>query len=496
MTAAFQSRGLLGAVDALGTGIFNAFVDIGKSMLGIKDAIGEAEQAALDWSKSNDEAIISVEKQNARMDVLYDRIVELNSVENLSAVQKEELRRYVDELNTALGEEVIAIDEETGYIQTSNETIEESIRLKKEDALASVYRERAIETAARLAEAEATLFDAQVDLNVVERDLAKADEELSKKKEELYKQYEGNADIESIVTDKLSEEIEKVNELRGKRDELKGVIDDNTAAIAELQQEETRQNNMADITTGKLDELLSQIGKTADELTPTLLEGLQTGRLEIPKTVDELNAIIDFDEAVENAGEDGEELVNTLYKKISSGELTVQEAADMLRVATETPLDGLGQFGADVGSNLSSSLAGNLDGSAAFAKAEEIASGIKSRIQNAFQIFSPSRWAKWIGDMTTKGLGVGLEEGIAKHIDPAVDDVNESINFTSDTPEFAFEGGGGDMASVMRSMFNELFRRLQDFDMPIVLDSGELVGALTPQFDESLGLLSVRKARG
>lgn len=497
LTDAFKDDGLLGAIGFIGETAVEKFTEFGKSILGIKDPIGEAQQAVIDLKTANDEAVESIEAQTRQQEYLVDKIERVNEVEELSKAQKELLKQYVDELNTSLGYEAATIDAETGHIVENTDAIRDGITAREEELKSYLYREQAKAVTEELIRTEMALFDAQVDLEDTTIDLENAEEALRQKKAELEKQYEGNANATEIIKDLTMEEAKEVSDLRQKRSELIATIQDNQAALQDLQEEERRQNNMADITSGLLDDLLNQLGMTADELAPTLKNGLEQGRYMIPQTVEELNALIKFDESVENADKQGKEIAEELRQSIWDGEVSVTQAAEFMANGINGAFADSPDESWDIGWNIAMGVANGIS-SGQSSIVNSAASAVRSAIWAAKAeagIASPSKVFKYFGKMMDAGLAEGLTENIDRYIIPAVSEVNDNLNMTANMTGGVSRatGNGGDGIA---QLFAQLFQILENRDTKIVLDSGELVGALSPLMDEALWRISVRKGRG
>lgn len=140
-------------------------------------------------------------------------------------------------------------------------------------------------------------------------------------------------------------------------------------------------------------------------------------------------------------------------------------------------VDGLVSFGSKIGETLSN-----------------LAKGAFNAVKNFFGINSPSRLMRdEIGRYIPEGIAVGIEA----NADSVTDAMNDLSNMTVDAydPRFSPSVPHETFSdSSILSAINDLRATIQD--MQIVLDSGTLVGELTPAFDTALGSRAVYSGRG
>ena len=133
-------------------------------------------------------------------------------------------------------------------------------------------------------------------------------------------------------------------------------------------------------------------------------------------------------------------------------------------------------------------------GSSIGEKLKEIAGNAFKGIKKFFGIESPSKLMRdQIGRYIPEGIAVGIEA----NADSVTDAMNELSNMTMDAydPSFSTSVPGGQFSdSAILNAIYDLRSTLSD--MQIVLDSGKLVGELTPAFDASLGNRVVYSGRG
>ena len=125
---------------------------------------------------------------------------------------------------------------------------------------------------------------------------------------------------------------------------------------------------------------------------------------------------------------------------------------------------------------------------------KDMASNAFNGIKNFFGINSPSRLMRdEIGKFIPEGIAVGIEA----NADSVTDAMNDLSNMTVDAYDPRFEtsvpSNGFSDSSIINAI-NDLKATIAQ--MQIVLDSGTLVGELTPAFDTALGSRAVYSGRG
>lgn len=176
---------------------------------------------------------------------------------------------------------------------------------------------------------------------------------------------------------------------------------------------------------GVWDEVVAQFEKTGQKIPESVTKGINEGKYQIPTTIDELNALINFDKAVQNAGTEGQELVNQLRVQIQNGEITVQEAADIL--AQKFPAAVRNQKGNTQAAGREMAQAGKRGAegveytSTGKSKSSQTASGIRlnaSLVSNA--AYSAVQGGKTSAQsISFVGIGKDISSGIASGINKA-----------------------------------------------------------------------------
>lgn len=127
--------------------------------------------------------------------------------------------------------------------------------------------------------------------------------------------------------------------------------------------------------------------------------------------------------------------------------------------------------------------------------AKKVASNVWSSITGFFGIHSPSRKMAWAGQMLDEGLAVGIGDNLGL-VDNQMDKLNNSV--MDSVSNDIMKSVTYDVTTTRKeaTASSSLYDLIEDGKLVLMLDSGEVVGALTTKIDGALGQLQVRRARG
>lgn len=363
----------------------------------VVSAYNEETKAAKKASQAREEKIQSVQAENASIDSYYGKLNSLLGVENKSATQKEQIKQYVDLLNESVEGLNLSYDEETDKLNQTTDAIYEKIQAQKEQALANAYYEQS-------KDALEEYVKSNDKLKTVGDELADARGRWNKM-----------TDSEKAANSSLQQNIIDLEREYG---------DLSQATLIALE-DANRYANEAIKQSGVWDEVVAQFEKTGQKIPESVTKGINEGKYQIPTTIDELNALINFDKAVQNAGTEGQELVNQLRVQIQNGEITVQEAADIL--AQKFPAAVRNQKGNTQAAGREMAQAGKQGAegveytSTGKSKSSQTASGIRLNAQ----LVSNAAYSAVQGGKTSAqsisfvGVGKDISSGIASGINKA-----------------------------------------------------------------------------
>lgn len=126
-----------------------------------KDSYDELKDSMEEHAKERKESIKSAKAEAATYQNLTDKLYELADKTNKTASDKAQMNTIVDQLNGAMPELGLSIDETTGALNREKSAVDAVIDSMKQQALANAYQEQANKAASDLAEAQIQLSEAE-----------------------------------------------------------------------------------------------------------------------------------------------------------------------------------------------------------------------------------------------------------------------------------------------------------------------------------------------
>ena len=130
-----------------------------------KDSYDELKDSMEEHAKERKESIKSAKAEAATYQNLADKLYELADKTNKTTSDKAQMNTIVDQLNGAMPELGLSIDETTGALNREKSAVDAVIDSMKQQALANAYQEQANKAASDLAEAQIQLSEAEEVLN-------------------------------------------------------------------------------------------------------------------------------------------------------------------------------------------------------------------------------------------------------------------------------------------------------------------------------------------
>lgn len=130
-----------------------------------KDSYDELKDSMEEHAKERKESIKSAKTEAATYQNLADKLYDLADKTNKTASDKAQMNTIVDQLNGAMPELGLSIDETTGALNREKSAVDSVIDSMKQQALANAYQEQANKAASDLAEAQIQLSEAEEVLN-------------------------------------------------------------------------------------------------------------------------------------------------------------------------------------------------------------------------------------------------------------------------------------------------------------------------------------------
>lgn len=126
-----------------------------------KDSYDELKDSMEEHAKERKENIKSAKTEAATYQNLADKLYDLADKTNKTASDKAQMNTIVDQLNGAMPELGLSIDETTGALNREKSAVDAVIDSMKQQALANAYQEQANKAASDLAEAQIQLSEAE-----------------------------------------------------------------------------------------------------------------------------------------------------------------------------------------------------------------------------------------------------------------------------------------------------------------------------------------------
>lgn len=197
-----------------------------KSYNNLKDSIEEHEETA----KEN---IKSAETEAATYQTLSDKLYDLANKTNKTAAEKAQMSAMVDQLNEAMPELGISIDETTGALNKEKSAVDAVIDSMKQQALASAYQEQVKQAATDVAEAETQLSEARKVYNGLLVESRNETQEYNKAMQDTGNMVESTSDIYDAHGVKQTELNERLQEQKKVVEDLEGTYSDAQEKLSE-----------------------------------------------------------------------------------------------------------------------------------------------------------------------------------------------------------------------------------------------------------------------
>lgn len=520
-------KGILEGAGELISGLANAFVEettkIDEAEQQLIDSI-KAERDELDLTmQKREEANSSIDDQYEYYDTLWTKLQSI--VDENGKVKdgyEDQAQVITTVLSDALGIEIEMVD---GVIQKYSElkgSIEETMKAREAEALLNANRDEYETALSNVKKSYDELIEAQNNYNDTSRELEETQQRLAAAQKEIeeasingnhatFEQQENYRNLEDeveLLTQALAEEETALNNAQKSYSDYNAII-------------EQQQGLMTAIATGDYQDLSDAINNVIYDWRSATTSTEE----ELQKQVDGANAHL---QSIKKAYEEGNSKVTaeTIQEAIRRKDLAEQELRNFQAMAeTETeeivesqvrPLDenhdrmrqketdlvnqALAAAGdmvplfADPANNYASTMLSTLDQWRGRFKiyGHDLAADLLSGVNEGFGINSPSREARWIGNMFGEGLQLGIDESI-----PDVSGISDKL--LSDTEkslsELPISGDGGTfefVSSEIKEQMNQIMGVLSEYlpqvaNMQLVTDTGVLVGELAPGLDEQFG---------
>lgn len=306
------------------------------------DKLAEAQERLNDRLKANktarDDAIEGAQAEIQSAGIMLDRLDELAKKENKSNAEKQLMKHYVDELNSAIPNLNLQYDAEKDALNMSTDAIRSNIEATKELTLAKAAQENLVGVAQDLATAELQLADATAQHETNTQSLAKAKEEAAKASREWAEsgsKYYGD-EYSAMVKANGAHVAAQENFNKSKK-----AVDDATKSVQDLNREfETTESyakeklDSAELNRS-LNSLVEQARQQGVKVPEAVAEGIRAGKFALPASVAELNALVQYDSMVQKATQAGISIPTSISQGIQNGSLLPSVAVAQMQALVD-----------------------------------------------------------------------------------------------------------------------------------------------------------------
>lgn len=222
----------------------NKVRELGKAYENLKEKVEESKAS---FSNDKNEAVAEADAVQVMSNKLYE-LAESNGVAN---GKKAEMLAYINQLNEAIPNLNLALDEQTGKLNKTKEVTDSYISSMKQSALEDVYGDRIREIADQIAEANARIKEAEAE----KAELEPLVEEATRKQTEALKENNTTMTAAASGAGGLNAEV---SSLKGSYNAAEATIENNKKLIEELEKE---QNSLGD----EMESTAESMGLLTDE---------------------------------------------------------------------------------------------------------------------------------------------------------------------------------------------------------------------------------------
>ena len=285
------------------------------------------------------EAKTDIEAEYSSYKSLADRIFELSDAESLSNEEKSEMKALVEQLNSAMPDLNLQIDDQTGKLLNNKDAVYECIEAKKEQLLVDA--------------AQKDMVSISEDLYKAEKKQKEIEEEITKKKKEMIpiqeKMNQLNADWANVADESqywdLQEQYDKldksVNELQKSYKAAGGEIDKLNDDYADASKYVSEHSAALEDNSKAVDDNAKKVD-TIYNRTVMYKDGLHKVSQETVDAIVEMNKT--YDEAVQKRTEELQNNLN-LFDEFNGG---AEISAEQLMQNLESNLDGMASWADDI----------------------------------------------------------------------------------------------------------------------------------------------------
>lgn len=384
--------------------------------------------------KAREESRKTVNDELKDTDALVYRLETLSKKQEKTVSEKKEIKAIVEKLNQLVPDLALSYNAETDALSENTDKIDANIQARKNLNKAEAERTNLTGITEDMTKAEEELA-AAVEQNKKNEDTYL---EAKKKREDFEKKYTPQQIANNIA---LQNELTRLTNLESfaqkNWDKSRKVVSEYQETIVGLKDDYAKTADAAEDFARRadvavaLEEIAAKAKAAGKEIPKQLAEGMEDGRYIVPKTIEELNKLIEFDTAIQKAGLTGMQIPASISEGLLSGKYSVAEAMKQVEevISVADDMEKIYNEGASIPKNL----------------ADGIRSG-KVSVEEASEILRAStdygqlvEQALRTGVAIPQNLGQGIRDGSIT-AQEAVQQMKDAITF-SDLSAKASEAG-------------------------------------------------------
>lgn len=284
--------------------------------------------------KTRQESVDTAKAEVGSADIMAQKLDDLSKKENKSNAEKKQMQYYVEELNKIVPDLNLKYDAEKDALNKSTDAIRSNIKAQKDLAIAKAYQENMAAIAKDMA-------DAQIKLDEATQQTTKNEIALKEAKEATQKAYEEYAETGFDAASKEADAWLKANDAQATAQQnynkSQKAVEDLKNKMSSLNEEYDKTDqyaqkslNSADLEK-KLAEFTALAKKKGREIPEEIANSIREGAYAVPKSVDELGALIQYDDMIKTAKKNGYEIPESLSKGVASGKIKPAQAVEQMK---------------------------------------------------------------------------------------------------------------------------------------------------------------------
>ena len=288
--------------------------------------------------KTRQESVDAAKAEVGSADIMAQKLDDLSKKENKSNAEKKQMQYYVEELNKIVPDLNLKYDAEKDALNKSTDAIRSNIKAQKDLAIAKAYQENMAAIAKDMA-------DAQIKLDEATQQTTKNEIALKEAKKATRKAYEDYAATGFDAASKEAGAWLKANDAQATAqqnydksqkavEDLKNKMSSLNAEYDKTDQYARKSLDSADLEK-KLAEFTALAKKKGREIPEEIANSIREGAYAVPKSVDELGSLIQYDDMIKTAKKNGYDVPKFISDGISSGKLKPAQAVKMMQKEIE-----------------------------------------------------------------------------------------------------------------------------------------------------------------